>query len=93
MNPIVNLELVLEKELELERQGFRRTRRWIGDASRDTDPRWYQTKVNQVSKSRHSIGLTNQVVENKSSQGSLRLSLTRFLSLPNYRRQPAKNEA
>ena len=31
MIPIVNLNMMIEKELDLEKQGLRRTKRWIGD--------------------------------------------------------------
>jgi hypothetical protein len=48
MISIINLNNIVEKELELESQGFRRTRRWIGDASQVGDERLYQTKLNQV---------------------------------------------
>ena len=48
MISIINLNNIVEKELELERQGFRRTRRWIGDASQVSDERMYQTKIDQV---------------------------------------------
>jgi hypothetical protein len=34
---MINMYNVLEKELELESQGIRRTRRWIGDDSRVID--------------------------------------------------------
>lgn len=42
MNTMINMNLNIEKELELEHQGFRRTRRFIGDGSQATDARWYQ---------------------------------------------------
>ena len=48
MISIINLNNIVEKELELEGQGFRRTRRWIGDASQVGDERMYQTKLDQV---------------------------------------------
>ena len=48
MISIINLNNIVEKELELEGQGFRRTRRYIGDASQVGDERIYQTKIDQV---------------------------------------------
>ena len=48
MISLINLNNIVEKELELEGQGFRRTRRWIGDASQVGDERMYQTKIDQV---------------------------------------------
>lgn len=47
MHPIINLNMVVEKEIKLERQGFRRTRRYIGDAPALADARWYQTNANR----------------------------------------------
>jgi hypothetical protein len=90
---MVNMEIVLEKELELERQGFRRTRRWIGDASRVADPKWYQTKINKVLEIRGNLEETSPVVESKPRQETLRSTLTRFLNLPPTRHQPAKSKA
>jgi len=65
MITIVNLNNVVEKELELERQGFRRTRRWIGDASQVTDAKWYQAKVSKVSGATHNLDEVSQVAEIK----------------------------
>ena len=48
MISIINLNNIVEKELELESQGFRRTRRWIGDASQVGDEKMYQTNLNHV---------------------------------------------
>ena len=93
MIPMVNMEIVLEKELELERQGFRRTRRWIGDASRVADSKWYQTKVSQVHEIRANPEETSPIVESKPHQETLRSTLTQFLNQLYTRRQPAKSEA
>jgi len=49
MIPMVNLINIVEKELELERQGHRRTNHWIGAASRVTDARWFQRVIHQIS--------------------------------------------
>lgn len=48
MNLITNLNMMVEKELELEKQGLRRTRRWIGDSVQATDNGWYKSKLNKV---------------------------------------------
>ena len=90
---MVNMEIVLEKELELERQGFRRTRRWIGDASQVADPKWYQTKINKVLEIRGNLEETSPLAESKPRQETLRSTLTRFLNLPYTRHQPAKSRA
>jgi hypothetical protein len=92
MNPIVNMILVLEKELELERQGLRRTRRWIGDVSQVTDARWYQGEVSRVSETKPYLGEVGRVAETKPRREAPRSILARLLHLPRTRRQPARNE-
>jgi hypothetical protein len=84
LNPIVNMIVVLEKELELEKQGLRRTRRWIGDASRVTDAGWYRRKVSPVAESRNSLDEGSKVAEVKHRRDTNRSILTR--------RQPACEE-
>jgi hypothetical protein len=93
MNPMMNLNLVVEKELELEQQGLRRTRRFIGDANQVVDARWYQTKASQFSGPGQRMDTISPVAENKSFQESLRSILTRFYSPSLNRRQTAKGEA
>ena len=92
MNQIINLNMVIEKELELERQGNRRTRRWIGDATQVADSRWYQARVNRVSNDRHNLGNIGKVEEIKPHQDARPLIVTRFLNLQYTRRQPANSE-
>lgn len=48
MNLIVNLNMNVEKELEQEKQGLRRTRRWIGDSVQAMENGWYKPKLNKV---------------------------------------------
>ena len=93
MNPIVNMNIVLEKELELEQQGLRRTRRFIGDASQVVDARWYQAKASQFSGPGRRMEMISPVAENNSLQESFRSILSRFYSPPLNRRQTAKGEA
>ena len=92
MNPNVNMILVLEKELELERQGFRRTRRWIGDVSQVPDAGWYRGKVSQISETNHYLGEVSRVAETKPRREAHRSILARLLHLPRTRRQAASNE-
>ena len=92
MNQIINLNMVIEKELEMERQGNRRTRRWIGDASQVADSRWYQARVNRVSKDTYNLGEIGKVEEIKPHQDPRPSIITRLLNLPYTRRQPAKIE-
>lgn len=92
MNQIINLNMVIEKELELERQGNRRTRRWIGDASKVADSRWYQARVNRVSNDRYNLDEIGKVEEIKPQQDARPSIITRFLNLPYTRRQPANSD-
>jgi hypothetical protein len=92
MNPTVNMILTLEKELELERKGLRRTRRWIGDACQVTDARWYQGELGPVSKTNHFLGKVSPAGETKSRREPRRSILARLWPLPRTRRQPAFNE-
>jgi hypothetical protein len=92
MNPIVNLNLILEKELELERQGLRRTRRWIGDACQVTDARWYQGEVGPISATNHYLSEVGRVAGTKPRGEARRSILARLLDSPRTRRQPAYNE-
>jgi hypothetical protein len=93
MNPIVNLNIVLEKELELERQGMRRTRRWIGDASQVTDARWYQTKLSRFSGIKHNLEEVSRVAETKPRREAPSSILNRLFNLPSTSRQPAGSES
>jgi hypothetical protein len=92
MNPIVNMNIVLEKELELEREGLRRTRRWIGDARQVTDARWYRGGESPVPETKHYLGEVNRIAETKPRREARRSILARLLHLPRTRRQPACNE-
>ena len=92
MNLIVNMNLVVEKELELERKGLRRTRRWIGDASQVADARWYRGEASRISKTRHYLGKVSRVAETKARREAHRSTLVRLLHLPRTRRQAARNE-
>lgn len=92
MNPMINMILVLEKELEMEQQGMRRTRRYIGDARELIDERWYQTDASQIVETRsnsHESGHHGQVnpdrkIEHQSILGRLfHLPRNRHLSACN----------
>jgi hypothetical protein len=103
MNPMTNTILILEKELELEHQGMRRTRRYIGDAPQVSDPRWYQRQVTPVSENdifheglfhtpqngKHRSEL-NQTAENL--RKARRSFLANLFHLPRAPRQPACDE-
>ncbi len=92
MIQMVNMVLGLEKELESERQGLRRTRRYIGDVRRVIDPRWYQPKICQVAENMHNLSEGNQVAEAKPCREARHSILKRFLHLPHTPHQPARCE-
>lgn len=91
MNQIVNMNLVLEKELELERQGYRRTRRWIGDV-KGTDARWYQRGVSRIVETKRYPGEVSRTNETKPRREARHSILDRLLHLLPTRRQPACND-
>jgi hypothetical protein len=92
MNPMVNMNIVLERELELEREGLRRTRRWIGDASQVTDDRWYWGGASPVPETKRYLDEANRIEGTKLRREARRSVLGRFLHLSRTRRQPAGNE-
>ena len=65
MNSIANLNISVERELELERHGFRRTRRWIGDASQVSDPKWYQASARKVAENGRNSAKVSRVLESR----------------------------
>ena len=93
MMQIVNLNNNIEKELELERQGMRRTRRWIGDANQAADARWYQARAYRISSSKRNLDEVSRVAKkqpHREAQGSI---LDRLSGLMNTRRQPAGSKS
>jgi hypothetical protein len=86
MIPMTNLNMAVEKELELECRGeLRRTRRWIGDAS--TDPGWYRPEIKRVSGTEPNQGEVSQVAETKSHQETHYSFLDRLYDLFSIRRR------
>ncbi len=81
MNSMVNMITVLEKELELENQGMRRTRRYIGDAAVG-DPRWYQRKLNRAAKTEGYL-----VEQDEPCREPLRFRMARLFHLPLTQRE------
>lgn len=81
MNPMVNLNTVIEKELEQERQGFRRTRRWIGDANQATDNRWFRAELRPASQVSSAQAAPRQVSQPQPRWRAYSAFLTRMLSL------------
>ena len=89
MNPTVNMIVTLEKELELERQGLRRTRRWIGDASPVTDERWYRGRAGQAAMTGNGLGEVSRAADANPCPDERRSILARLLDLRPNRPQPA----
>ncbi len=92
MNIMISNILMLEKELELERQGYRRTRRYIGDVNEVTDHRWYQQEISQIAETRHHIADKNQTLQTTPHQKTNGSILNRLFRPSRTRRQPASNE-
>jgi hypothetical protein len=77
--------VVVEKELELESQGMRRTRRFIGDAAVG-DPRWYQTRLNRV------VEIEGHPLEqDEPCREPLRSRLARWFHLPLAQREATRS--
>jgi hypothetical protein len=91
---IVNLNNNIEKELELEHQGLRRTRRWIGDANQVAEDGWYRAKINKISGSSHNLNQVSQVANAKPRWQANSAILKRLSSLFNTsRRQPVSSKS
>lgn len=88
MNLMTSSIIVAEKELELERQGFRRTRRWIGDANQVADEGWYRPIVRRIPESNEA----RRVGQKGSRWETLSSELARLLHVPRTRQQTACNE-
>jgi hypothetical protein len=88
MIPMVNLNNNIEKELEMERQGMNRTRRWIGDATQVTDTRWYQARAYRPTDSKTNLDKIGQISDNQPRREAFNSILTRFSNLLSYRRHP-----
>ena len=92
MISIINLNNIVEKELELESQGFRRTRRWIGDASQVADEKMYQTKLNQVAIYKDKLNKIKSASESSPSWQARTSFLERLSNLISTPRQPANSK-
>ena len=88
MNTLVHLNMTIEKELELERQGMRRTRRLIGDASQVRDFRWYERKTSRLPANNQNRDDLNLLTETRSPQKEGTPLLSRIFNLASTRRKP-----
>lgn len=91
MNAMVTMIVNLEKEIEMERQGQRRTRRYIGDASMVSDPRWYQNEASRMVEHEPGVDETGSAASlpRREEKPSL---MERIFHQPRPRREPACNE-
>ena len=93
MQMMVNLNVAVERELELERSGQRRTRRWIGDTPRDADPGWNKAKMNKIRGSVYRNNGSSQIGDSNPLSEMQNSVLNRLFQFPVIRRQAAKSEA
>ena len=91
MISIINLNNIVEKELEMEGQGFRRTRRYIGDASQVGDERMYQAKLDQVAIYKNNLNKIKSSSESAPSQQSQTSFLGRLSNLIPAPRQAVRS--
>lgn len=92
MISIINLNNIVEKELEMESQGFRRTRRWIGDASQVADEKMYQTKLNQFAVYKDNLNKIKSASESSASRQAHTSFLGQLSNLFSTPRQPANSK-
>jgi hypothetical protein len=93
MQMMVNLNVAVEREIELERSGQSRSRRWIGDTPRDADPGWQKVRMSRVPSSVSRQNGSSQI-ELSSHRSERRISfLNRLFQIPIMRRQAVKSEA
>jgi hypothetical protein len=93
MIPIINLNNVVEKELELEHQSLRRARRWISDANQNVYESWYPTNANRISEYNNleKVSWASQI---KSRWGEAYGSiLARLANVLNTRREPVSSKS
>ena len=88
MIPVVNLNNNIAKELEMERDGKRRTRRFIGDAAQASDRRWYQAPVTRQTQAAANPAEASQAAEGQPRRQPASAFMARFSSLFGSRRLP-----
>ena len=93
MNPILNLVNDIQKDVELERQGMLRIRRWIGDTSQVTDNRSYPASAYRFRKTEPNLDENNQMAETQPHHRTLLPILTYFSNRLTTRRNPISNKS
>ncbi|MCU0485258.1 MAG: hypothetical protein MUC85_04020 [Anaerolineales bacterium] len=89
MNTMINLNVVLEHELELERLGFSRTSRWIGNRNRAADESWYRRNSTLAGTTVPSAGMVEQAAGTSTPPLKRSSSLARLLRPSRPHRQSA----
>jgi hypothetical protein len=92
MQMMVNLNVAVEREIELEQSGQRRNRRWIGDTPRDADPGWQRAKLSRVPGSVFRQNGSGQIEMSTHSERHTSF-LNRLFQFPVIRRQAVKSKA
>jgi hypothetical protein len=87
MIPIVNLNNIVDKKLELGHPTHQRTQRWIADANQNIYESWYPTKAYQISRSGNNLDEASRVAQIKPHQEARNSILTRLSNLLITRRQ------
>ena len=88
MTPTINLINDIQKEVELERQGMLRIRRWIGGEIRVNDERWYQARAYRLPESKTNLDEASPMTEDQPRRKTFGSILTRFSNLLSSRRYP-----
>ena len=86
MLQIADLINDIHKDVELERQGITRMRRWTGDTSLFSGNRGYQARAHQIRNTNSNLGEINQMVETQPLREAFNSIITRFSNLLSSRR-------
>lgn len=89
MNLMINMNLVLEKELGLENLGYPRTSRYIGNRNRAAEESWYRRISTLVGIAEPYLGKEAQVASISTHPTEPRSILARLFHQPRSRRQSA----
>jgi hypothetical protein len=83
----------IHKDVELERQGMRRTRRWTGITSPVTDNPSYQARAYRFLKTKPNLDEISQMAETQPRRATLNPILTYFRNLLTTRRNPVSGKS
>lgn len=89
MNKMINMNIVLEKELELENLGFSRISRFIGNRNRAADESWYRRNSTREGTAEPYLGKEAQAAGVSTHPIERRSILARIFNQPRPRREAA----